>query len=562
MADPERTLPPPARPSPPRYRVWRSRNRVVAGVAGGLATALGVAPVWTRMGFVVLTLFDGVGVAGYLAGYLLLPAGPAAPAPRLVRRIVGLAIVPLWLLVAVSDGDWTVPDGPIGLALLLLGVAVALWSPRAADEGVASPMADVAMADLPPPAAPRPPTPPSPLGRGTLGLALLVAAVGTLIAQGSAEGIKISFGLAALVCGLGLLVGTFAGRARWLVVPAALLAGVSVAGAAIEDLDVSLRGSRQSTTYVTAGADTPPPPADVDVAGGDIHLQLEDVQDPVDGRIRVGYGSVQISAASDVRLEVRVQVGLGSIDMPNGSEDGYRRVATYADGPSDAPLVRYDIAVGFGGIEVDRFRPGAPPLDGRAPSPTRVRSSQTAMEGCCSRTAPISWPTARSTYPTARWCRRAWQRILGPQASMLPNGEVILPDGTQHRSGRHRHPVVRHRHPARATGIDRSGPDVRAGRPSGSRGLVRAHERPGGDSPPDSDLGRGGPTVKRHPLDPVSLVLGLLMVVVAIAALVRHASASCSTSPPQFVPIAAGLAGLALIASVLRRPASVPGRRG
>ena len=120
---------------------------------------------------------------------------------------------------------------------------------------------------------------PRPSAGATLGLALLVAAVGTLIAQGSAEGIKISFGLAALVCGLGLLVGTFAGRARWLVVPAALLAGVSVAGAAIEDLDVSLRGSRQSTTYVTAGEDPDPPPADVDVAGGDIHLQLEDVQD-------------------------------------------------------------------------------------------------------------------------------------------------------------------------------------------------------------------------------------------------------------------------------------------
>ncbi len=439
MADPERTLPPPARPSPPRYRVWRSRNRVLAGVAGGLATALGVAPVWTRMGFVVLTLFDGVGVAGYLAGYLLLPAGPAGPAPRLARRIVGLAIVPLWLLVAVSDGDWTVPDGPFGVALLLLGVAVALWSPRTTDAG-APVVADAAMADpSAPPAAPRPPTPPSPLGRGTLGLALLVAAVGTLIAQGSAEGIKISFGLAALVCGLGLLVGTFAGRARWLVVPAALLAGVSVAGAAIEDLDVSLRGSRQSTTYVTAGENPDPPPADVDVAGGDIHLQLEDVQDPVDGRIRVGYGSVQISAASDVRLEVRVQVGLGSIDMPNGSEDGYRRVATYADGPSDAPLVRYDIAVGFGSIEVDRFRAGDPPREPIEPleplepvEPGRVGPIQAdgngglLFEGGAHQLADgtIYLPDGTVVFPDASW-------VLGSEAKVLPTGEVILDDGTR-----------------------------------------------------------------------------------------------------------------------------------
>ncbi len=405
---------------------------------------------------------------------------------------MGLAIVPLWLLVAVSDGDWTVPDGPFGVALLLLGVAVALWSPRTTDAGAPVLIADAAMADpSAPPAAPRPPTPPSPLGRGTLGLALLVAAVGTLIAQGSAEGIKISFGLAALVCGLGLLVGTFAGRARWLVVPAALLAGVSVAGAAIEDLDVSLRGSRQSTTYVTAGENPDPPPADVDVAGGDIHLQLEDVQHPVDGRIRVGYGSVQISAASDVRLEVRVQVGLGSIDMPNGSEDGYRRVATYADGPSDAPLVRYDIAVGFGSIEVDRFRAGDPPLEPIEPleplepvEPGLLGPIQSDGNGGLLfedgahqlADGTIYLPDGTVVFPDGSW-------VLGSEAKVLPTGEVILDDGTRIARGRHGHPVVRHRHPARAAGVDRSGADDRAGRPPSTEASTVPTSAPAAPAP-------------------------------------------------------------------------------
>ena len=62
----------------------------MAGVAGGLAAAIGVAPLWTRLGFVVLSLFDGLGVAAYLAGFLLLPSGPVGPAPRLARRILGL----------------------------------------------------------------------------------------------------------------------------------------------------------------------------------------------------------------------------------------------------------------------------------------------------------------------------------------------------------------------------------------------------------------------------------------------------------------------------------------
>ena len=145
----------------------------------------------------------------------------------------------------------------------------------------------------------------------------------------------------------------------------------------------------------------------------------------------MGYGSVQISAASDVRLEVRVQVGLGSIDMPNGSEDGYRRVATYADGPSDAPLVRYDIAVGFGSIEVDRFRPGAPPLTAEPwPRPTLGPIQSDGDGGLVFEDGAhqladgtIYLPDGTVVFPDGSW-------VLGSEAKVLPTGEVILDDGT------------------------------------------------------------------------------------------------------------------------------------
>ena len=50
--------------APPRARrLYRIRNdRVVAGVASGLAHSLEVDPVWIRLGFVVLTFFGGLGV--------------------------------------------------------------------------------------------------------------------------------------------------------------------------------------------------------------------------------------------------------------------------------------------------------------------------------------------------------------------------------------------------------------------------------------------------------------------------------------------------------------------
>ena len=97
------TLPPPVQP-PVRHRVWRSRERILLGVAGGLANALGVASLWTRLGFVVLALFDGLGIAVYLAAWLLLPAGPSRRRRALFRRVVGLLVVPVWLAAIIPGG--------------------------------------------------------------------------------------------------------------------------------------------------------------------------------------------------------------------------------------------------------------------------------------------------------------------------------------------------------------------------------------------------------------------------------------------------------------------------
>jgi hypothetical protein len=271
------------------------------------------------------------------------------------------------------------------------------------------------------------------LGRVALGVALLVAAVGTVATQGSSTGIKVAFGLAAVVCGLGLLVGTFYGRARWLVVPAALFAGVSVAGAATENLGVHLSWSEQNTVRGPHVDGHPAPPVRIDTGRGDTYLQLEAIQEPVDGVIRVGAGSVRIRAADDVRLEVRAQVGLGSIELPSGSAGGYRRVATYAAGPTDSPLVRYDVAVGLGTIEVERYDPnrpivGDPELSG-PPIPGAVlpngrggyiyeNGAQLLADGT------IVLPDGSQIHPSGA-------RQLNSPIQVLPNGDVLLIDGTR-----------------------------------------------------------------------------------------------------------------------------------
>ncbi|QJY46200.1 PspC domain-containing protein [Pseudonocardia broussonetiae] len=66
--------------SRPTVRLTRSRDdRMVAGVCGGTARALGVDPALVRLGLVLLTVFGaGAGAIAYVAAWILLPEEGAA----------------------------------------------------------------------------------------------------------------------------------------------------------------------------------------------------------------------------------------------------------------------------------------------------------------------------------------------------------------------------------------------------------------------------------------------------------------------------------------------------
>jgi phage shock protein PspC (stress-responsive transcriptional regulator) len=67
-------------PPPPRPRLTRSRTeKMLGGVAGGLAEHTGVDAVLWRVAFVVLTVAGGSGVLAYALLWLLMPAGEDAP---------------------------------------------------------------------------------------------------------------------------------------------------------------------------------------------------------------------------------------------------------------------------------------------------------------------------------------------------------------------------------------------------------------------------------------------------------------------------------------------------
>src|SRR5215210_8766530 len=92
------SAPPPAPPSPEpptweqpppppgpftRTQLRRSpSDRMVGGVAGGLAEYSGIDPLLWRVGFVALAFAGGTGILVYLLLWLLMPVGPGGSAGR------------------------------------------------------------------------------------------------------------------------------------------------------------------------------------------------------------------------------------------------------------------------------------------------------------------------------------------------------------------------------------------------------------------------------------------------------------------------------------------------
>lgn len=242
-------------------------GRVLAGVSQGLADRYDL-PVWVpRAFFVVTAFFGGLGVALYSAGWALIRSEDEteSPADRFfsgatsTRSWIGIALVFVAALILLDN--LTFLDGGVVWAVGLLVVGVLLYtgqipirvrSDDKSKEGVqqmtqTDTEATVAKTDAPAGDSPSgdgtPPTPtPTPpilppsaskpkersiLGRLTMGLMLL--GLGTLAVLDNVPAIPIDpaprhyMALAVTILGVGLLVGAFAGRARWLILVGAVL---------------------------------------------------------------------------------------------------------------------------------------------------------------------------------------------------------------------------------------------------------------------------------------------------------------------------------------------------
>ncbi len=201
---------------------------------------------------------------------------------------------------------------------------------------------------------------------------MLVAATGALIDQANGGRLHPEqwLGAAAVVCGIGLVVGAFAGRAWWLAIPAVLFAGAGVVAGEAARVGVhptALFGDEfVFVGQSEAGGDT----RREHVAVGRVEVAIDGApQSPVTIDARVGIGEIDVRAASDVTVEVRADIDHGTVDV-----DGVRRGdGTFSIGPEGTPDVVVVAIVGRGDLEIDRYEPDVdrpripglpvPPLD-------------------------------------------------------------------------------------------------------------------------------------------------------------------------------------------------------
>jgi phage shock protein PspC (stress-responsive transcriptional regulator) len=367
--------------------VRRADRRIVAGVGGGVADALGVNPGWVRLGFLVLTLGAGAGVLLYLALWWLLPREDMqeSGSEEFLRRFPG---VPAWaggvvLIVGVgvlasqvaSNQDTPDWSPPLVLGFMLVAFGVALFRrdlarerqgtneatdpelPRVTATELArpdpSPRSIIARA----PHRVRPPRERSRLGVLTAGSAMIVVSVAVLLDGLGAITLDVGRfpALALVVLGAGLLVSAWRGRARGAIVLGILILPVALV---LSLIHFPFGGDIASRTLYPRRID--PFPASQRLLAGELFVDLTRVDMAGSSRtleIGMGAGSVRLVVPRDVTVHLLAEVGLGGLTVmgqPDRLGVDLRRDLTLPGRPGGGVLVlRVDQGIG----SLDLYRP-------------------------------------------------------------------------------------------------------------------------------------------------------------------------------------------------------------
>ncbi|MGW1991082.1 PspC domain-containing protein [Embleya sp. NPDC001921] len=382
-----------------RPQLLRStEDRMVSGVCGGLGEHFGLDPVIFRIVFAVLSLFGGVGVLVYSLGWLLIPArGEEQPLLRrilsgkfdygasaaAVVAVMGVALfftyldsgfgpsVPLLMITAVVlFMVWSDTKRKHEAAVRTAGVAAMAPAPTQVDAGPdgatvpGPPMwwqvpGSGAAQENRPASAPEPVRPKRP--RSWLRLATLSAATAAggllwVLDHTGAADVTFTVALATLlgIVGLGLLAGSWFGRARLLIVPAVVLTGLL---AAVTAITVPLTGPSGERTYTPTSVSALPTSYELGMGTMDIDLRRLDLGAGGSATVkaRIGAGQIQVWVPKDVTVVFRGGADVGQVRTPAGRDEGYRPRRAETTAPEAGPgrgTITLDLKVGLGEVEL------------------------------------------------------------------------------------------------------------------------------------------------------------------------------------------------------------------
>jgi phage shock protein PspC (stress-responsive transcriptional regulator) len=367
--------------APARRPLRRSASdKVIAGVAGGLADYLGVSSLAVRSVFglaFVLIAFQiwtllGVAAVTYVLLWIFVPLEDVgvSPAGRLTGRFprIGPAIGVLLLLagaaaVAAQLEPWVV------WPVLLIGGGILLYREDAgrattthaeAPTTIVPPTSPASAAPPPEPRALRPPRERSPLGWLGLGVALLVVGGMAILQNLAALDVRLVRypAIALLILGVTMLVGAFAGRARWLVLPALVVVPILLAASVVT---VPLEGGvgnlseRPETSAAVKGS--------YQRVAGDIYLDLTALTGTQAAPVvsaSTGLGTVNVMVPFDARVIATGRAGAGAVHI--GRLESHATFestlsTTWEPRFGDGATIALDLETGIGDIWVYRLRP-------------------------------------------------------------------------------------------------------------------------------------------------------------------------------------------------------------
>jgi phage shock protein PspC (stress-responsive transcriptional regulator) len=276
----------------PRRLTRSSSDKVLGGVAGGLGRYFDIDPIIFRIGFVVLTIAGGAGLIAYAAAWLLVPADPIAGEPpegrNRVLTWIGAGILTIAACVALGRGLFFAGPPLFGLALLaLLGAALWRAAENRGDDGNVV------------------------LRRAGLAILLIVVSGIGFVAVGVGAAVGGGAVIAGLVIAIGaaLCVAAFVGGARWLVLPALIVAiPLGFVAAAGIDVDGGVGDRDYRPTSLAEMRDG------YKLGIGELRVDLREVDLPA-GRtpleLKMGIGSIRVLVPKDVCVASDMRVGAG-----------------------------------------------------------------------------------------------------------------------------------------------------------------------------------------------------------------------------------------------------------